>query len=185
MRDSLLIPGRMPERQLRALNSAARDAARRNRFVFLEMGSLFGRSASVLCRHRFTVLVDVGFKLPSDANADLDVPQRFKHSHGFLKHNLRSWIGRYVLLRGMTMDVLPTLSTAFSFTFVDAGHDHKNTAYNLKQAKRLTCRKGIICVHDYDDKHPESKRAIDEFLHNNQSEGWKTSQYGSLLRINL
>lgn len=56
--------------------------------------------------------------------------------------------------------------------FIDAGHTYDEVCYDIDRALKKEIP--VICGHDYDDIHPEVKRAVDHFF------SGKTEHYGSV-----
>ncbi|MDD8011863.1 MAG: class I SAM-dependent methyltransferase [Acidobacteriota bacterium] len=55
-----------------------------------------------------------------------------------------------VPMRGRSDVVLPMLmARQFDFIFIDGGHDYETVLHDIRQAKRLIKRGGMICGHDF------------------------------------
>lgn len=131
-----------------ALERAAAGASR-----ILEVGSAYGFSTILMAQTGAQVLaVD-----PHTGYGSWDVFMANLNRYGVA--------GRVQPLRRASQDVLPGLAAeAFDLAFVDGDHSEAVAAHDCRHARRLVRAGGLIAVHDYTDRWPGVKLAVDREL---------------------
>lgn len=84
-------------------------------------------------------------------------------------------------MRGKSKDILPLLfSRQFDIVYIDGGHSYADVSFDISQALRLLKPRGLIAGHDYDEAHPDVKKAVDEIFEKINHEGrlWWKETYG-------
>ena len=162
---ALAIPGWMREAELRWLAEHARPAR-----VIVEIGSFLGRSTRALGDHTAGVVYAIDFWNGGVGDAgsfDLtwaDVQREFtRHLEDLIE-------------RGTVMPLPHTAATALDdlralgvrqadLVFIDGDHHYPAVCRDIRTARALLARGGILSGHDYGQPWlPDVKRAVDELV---------------------
>ena len=118
----------------------------------VEVGTWKGRSTT------FFHLINPFIKITT-----VDIKDRgFKHEH----------VEKKIMANDMYAHELIMANQKADFVFIvclDACHDYEAVKEDIATWEVLTRLGGHIAFHDYEPKHPEVMRAVDEWLENNQS----------------
>ena len=141
------VPQRL--RHLERIASELKQVTRRP-LVMLEIGSLFGDSARVLAPYGYLTCVDT-----------------WEFENGLRDFYLNTSDLDVRAIRGNSVDVLPLLETHFDLIYVDGCHTWPIIDEDLKQAKRLIAKGGVICGDDLERVilSEEGAQAITPFRH--------------------
>jgi predicted O-methyltransferase YrrM len=143
----------MIETYISLIEAYALETAVRGRRQVLEVGSAFGFSTILMAQAGAQVLA-------------VDPHTGYKSWDAFL-HNLNRYgvAGRVQAVRRPSQTTLPGLPAgAFELAFVDGDHSEEVASFDLQQARRLVAAGGIIAVHDYTERWPGVKKAVDREL---------------------
>jgi hypothetical protein len=78
--------------------------------------------------------------------------------------------GRFRFIRQRSPEAIPLVLKfiqAPGFVYVDGEHNYKDVAADLRGWWGAIRSDGILAGHDWDDEHPEVKRAVEEFAREN------------------
>lgn len=60
---------------------------------------------------------------------------------------------RFLFLKGMTEDILPTLKPVYDFIFIDGDHSYEGCKQDILNCQKLLAPKGLILLDDYGVHH--------------------------------
>lgn len=164
------IGGWMNESELEWLANQA------SRFQYIvEFGSLHGRSTRALCDNLMPYgkvwavdpwggeyIYDNGNKVPFST-----------YVYPYFIRNLADHIkaGRCIPSRGLSYQF--RLMHKVDMVFIDGDHRYDTVVKDIKKAYELLRPNGLICGHDYNhDGWPGVKTAVDQYVHNVQTQGF-------------
>lgn len=138
------IQGWISDNEAGRLIGYATEAPTKN---FLEIGSLYGKSASALAEVGKVTCVDL---FPEEQL------EKFKENTASLNVEI---------LQGDSTKILPTLKEKYGLIFIDGNHTREYFEQDLNNSWNLLEDNGIIVIHDYNnDKWQDVKKVVQEFM---------------------
>jgi hypothetical protein len=132
------------------------------RSTVIELGSWTGLSAVVLSNY-FNHVTCVDGWAPSSSDIDISHLYEMKDVEDIFDERT-IFIPNLQKIKGLTQDILPNFpDKSFDFCYIDAGHDYDSALHDIEECERI-CRSEYLFGHDYCDKFPGVKIAVDERL---------------------